>query len=194
MARAGCRSATRCAARGARARPSSCRGRPSRDAVPAHLPPGARPAGGARRLSAPPARLACRRRGVRKLSPERSIHSICREDRVLASHGLNHGDLGDSPPQEVMLDHAKVATRLLDATSSPHARGVRKLSPSDRNRSFAGDDRVLAPYAVDAAAALCRRRRLRESSPTCRETPHSKRCAITLSMMPYSFASSAVMK
>jgi hypothetical protein len=37
---------------------------------------------------------------------------------------------------------------------------VRKLSPSDRNRSFAGDDRVLAPYAVDAAAALCRRRRL----------------------------------
>jgi hypothetical protein len=50
------------------------------------------------------------------------------------------------------------------------------------------------PYAVDAAAALCRRRRLRESSPTCRETPHSKRCAITLSMMPYSFASSAVMK
>jgi hypothetical protein len=26
-------------------------------------------------------------RGVRKLSPERSIHSICREDRVLALHG-----------------------------------------------------------------------------------------------------------
>ena len=28
---------------------------------------------------------------------------------------------------------------------APDARGVRKLSPSDRNRSFAGDDRVLAP-------------------------------------------------
>src|SRR5918994_6543953 len=47
----------------------------------------------------------------------------------------------------------------------PLTRGVRKLSPSDRIVHLQGMTESSHPYAVDAAAALCRRRRLRESSP-----------------------------
>src|SRR5215218_1708597 len=47
---------------------------------------------------------------------------------------------------------------------------------------------VVAPAGEDVAVDADEER----VPTTSREAPHSKRCAITLSMMPYSFASSAV--
>jgi hypothetical protein len=49
--------------------------------------------------------------------------------------------------------------------------------------------RFPAPSATRSAGSASS-----EPSPDFRETPHSKRCAITLSMIPYCFASSAVKK
>jgi Adenylate and Guanylate cyclase catalytic domain len=70
-----------------------------------------------------------------------------------------------------------------------------KTQSERQNRSFAGDDRVLAPLRGRCGGSALPPTGASASLPTTsRETPHSKRCAITLSMMPYSFASSAVMK
>jgi hypothetical protein len=66
----------------------------------------------------------------------------------------------------------------------------------DTRRVYAASPvvRPTLSYAVDAAAALYGDGAPRSLPTTSPETPHSKRCASTLSMMPYSFASSAVKK
>jgi hypothetical protein len=86
--------------------------------------------------------------GVRLTSipSERNTSSVDSPVRVLA------GDTDESGPLSQQISGSEVSW------------GANTQSER-QNRSFAGDDRVLAALRVDAAAALWRRRRLRESSP-----------------------------
>jgi hypothetical protein len=80
---------------------------------------------------------------------ERRLHDIAMDPEGVeaADVVVLHRVVCCYPDYERLLGRAAQHARRLLVFSYPprNARGVRKLSPSDRNRSFAGDDRVLAP-------------------------------------------------
>ena len=133
-------------------------------------------------------------------SPSSSTASGTRTAERHSSTSVTSGQV----PRPIAVVHRDVGLALFRRLAAAPAQEPQQQLPlawgaktqSERQKLFHLQGMIESshPYAVDAAAALCRRRRLRESPPTSRETPHSNRCAITLSMMPYSFASSAVMK
>jgi hypothetical protein len=129
----------------------------------------------------------------------RSPGCVARPRRGTASKSHGHPRTTYRPalerdPRTRRGDRARVAPR--DNRLGPRADGTGRKEPPHRDGRFAV--RWLCLYL---GAPLPERRRFPQTRAPplgCgglrRRAPHSKRCAITLSMIPYCFASSAVMK